>query len=142
MKTLKSSKYFTVILDCTPDVSHSEQISIIVRCVDVCAEDKYLEINEFFLDFFAVNDTNGGGLYNFVIEKLELYDLDIIRGLGNDSGSNMRGKNVRLQKRILNINPRALFIPSNAHFLNLVLSDDFFDIVQKLYNFYFSSTYR
>ncbi|KAF2886949.1 hypothetical protein ILUMI_19224 [Ignelater luminosus] len=35
----------------------------------------------------------------------------------------MRGKHVELQKRVLNVNPRTMFVPCAAHFLNLVVND-------------------
>lgn len=87
--------------------------------------DKEVDIREFFLDFYPVTDTTGEGLYNFLLEKLSNYKLDVqnIRRQGYDNGFNMRGKNIGLQKRILDINPRALFVPCNAHTLNLVVSD-------------------
>lgn len=80
-------------------------------------------------------------------KKLSNYELDVqnIRGQGYDNGSNMRGKYIGLQKRILDINPRALFISCNAHTLNLVVSDaansseeifDFFEIIQEVCNFF------
>ncbi|XP_022883879.1 uncharacterized protein LOC111400722 [Olea europaea var. sylvestris] len=45
IEKLKESKYFSVILDCTPDLSHEEQISIILRCVDISASPAKLDID-------------------------------------------------------------------------------------------------
>ena len=61
----------------------------------------------------------------------------------------MRGKYRGVQKRVLDINPRAFFIPCAAHSLNLMVNDaakvnfkivDFFSTVQPLYNFFSRST--
>ncbi|XP_062085461.1 uncharacterized protein LOC133791556 [Humulus lupulus] len=92
LKKVKEAKYFSVILDCTPDLSHQEQMSLILS--ELTKE----------------------------IENLKL-DINDIRGQGYDNGSNMKGKHQGVQKRLLELNPRALYTPCGCHNLNLVLCD-------------------
>jgi hypothetical protein len=84
-KILKA-KYFTVILDCTLDLSHEEQMSIIIRCVDV-EDASEVKVEEFFLRFIKVDDTLGLGLFKRlkdILVDLKL-DIDDIRGQSYDN---------------------------------------------------------
>ena len=137
------------MLDCTPDASHQEQMSLILRCVD--GSTNSFEIEEFFLEFFKADDMSGVGLFLHLEIILESHDHDIdnVRGQGYDNGSNMKGKNQGVQKRLLDLNPRAFYTPCGCRSLNLVLCDiantsnkarDFFGIVQRIYTIFSNST--
>jgi hypothetical protein len=153
LEMIRTSKYFSVILDCTPDASHTEQISVVLRYVTLDNNTKKVKINESFIAFYPISDSTGEAFCQFVIELFQSLNLNFhdMRGQGYDNGANMRGKHVGLQKRISDINPRAFFVPCFAHSLNLVVNDaakishatvNFFSIVQELYVFFSASTKR
>uniref|UniRef100_A0A8R7P9H1 DUF4371 domain-containing protein n=1 Tax=Triticum urartu TaxID=4572 RepID=A0A8R7P9H1_TRIUA len=123
VKKIKSAKYFSVILDCTPDASHQEQMSIIISYVD--SSSSHVCIEESFLGFLDVNDTTGQGLFEVLENELNLLDLDIddVRGQGYNNGSNMKGNQQGVQRRLLNVNPRAFYSACGCHSLNLTLCD-------------------
>ncbi|XP_039303522.1 zinc finger MYM-type protein 1-like [Solenopsis invicta] len=145
----RQAKY-SIILDCTPDLSHTEQLSVTIRFVDVSSD---VSPKEHFITFRAVHESSDQSLFDIILKVLEELNLDIkdCRGQGYDNGSNIKGKNKGVQARILQINPRAFFMPCSCHSLNLVISDcatsctesvSFFGVIQKIYTLFSASVGR
>ncbi|KAL3888791.1 hypothetical protein ACJMK2_001152 [Sinanodonta woodiana] len=151
---IKLAKYFAVILDCTPDISHQEQMSMVLRYVaDGSHSHVSAGVYEHFIKFIIVESSTGEHLFNTLIQELEMLGLDVgnIRGQGYDIGANMKGHNSGLQARLLERNPRAFFTPCVCHNFNLVLGDmaktcpdamTFFGTLQRIYTLFASSTKR
>ncbi|XP_022889632.1 uncharacterized protein LOC111405122 [Olea europaea var. sylvestris] len=79
---VKYAKYFSIILDCTPDASNGEQMSLVIRCVDDSINSTMVQ--EYWIEFFKVDDALGFGLFielKNVLKNLEL-DIDNIRDKG------------------------------------------------------------
>jgi hypothetical protein len=145
---IKSAKYFSVIVDSTPDISHTDQLSFVLRYVGKDG----LPI-ERFIQFIPNSGHKAENLADTVLNTLESHSIDIndCRGQSYDNASNMSGIYSGLQARIKEINPKALFVPCAAHSLNLVgtcaasccqEACTFFNLVQNVYNFFTASTKR
>lgn len=146
---IKQSKYFAIILDCTPDISHQEQMSVVVRIVTRTPP----EIKDYFLGFLPAPDATGLGLSSLILIKLEELGISFqdCRGQSYDNGSNMKGKNKGVQARLIEKNCRALYVPCGTHTLNLMVADSakqstdaisFFGVVQKLYTLFSAAPQR
>ena len=147
---IKKSKYYAIILDCTPDLSHLEQMSVVIRIVKL---EETPEIKEHFLGFLVAPESTGYGLSNLILSRLKELNIPFsdCRGQSYDNGANMKGKNKGVQARLLEKNPRALYVPCGAHTLNLVVADaaknsvdatSYFGNVQKIYNLFSAAVQR
>lgn len=107
---VKNTKYFSMILDCTPDLSHKEQLSVILRIVSL-DEEKPPEIKEHFIGFFVAPESTGEGLTALILDKMGGLNIpfEVCRGQSYDNGANMKGKNKGVQARLLQQNTRAFF---------------------------------
>ncbi|GBN03808.1 Zinc finger MYM-type protein 1 [Araneus ventricosus] len=148
---VKKSKYYSIILDSIPDLSKTEQMTFFERYVLIDKGD--INIHEHFLGFLSVERSTSQQLFDFLLRELDNPGLPLasMRGQGYDNGANMKGEQAGVQAKIRNLNPRAFLISCDSHSLNLVVNDmaksslegaNFFHIVQKLYSFFSSSTFR
>ncbi|KAJ8892189.1 hypothetical protein PR048_004769 [Dryococelus australis] len=76
LSAVHSAKYVSIVFDFTSDVSHIEQMAIIVRFV-ATTDAKGSEIKEQFLGFVPVSDTTGAGLTTTILEKFADMTLTI-----------------------------------------------------------------
>lgn len=94
---IKNAKYFSIIVDSTPDISHTDQLAFIFRYVSNNGEPV-----ERFLKFLANSGHKSKDLADAVFMVLEENDIDInnCRGQSYDNASNMSGVYSGLQARI------------------------------------------
>lgn len=150
---IKESVSYSIIADCTLDISHREQLSLTIRYVACKDETIQFIIVERSITFQEVSDKSDQGIADLLLRILAGIGLRIadMREQGYENGSNMKGKNVDVNKIISDINPRAIFVPCSSHSLNLVLKAaantsgavfDYFSTVQEVYNILSKSTDR
>lgn len=147
---IKQAKFFSIILDCTPDISHTEQLSVVIRVVSLMEKP---HIREHFMGFLEAEESTGQHLASMILTRLQELGIPFedCRGQSYDNGANMKGKSKGVQARLLEKNPRALFVPCGAYTLNLVVCDaakgsvdamSYFGVLQKLYTLFSASTQR
>ncbi|XP_066970147.1 zinc finger MYM-type protein 1-like [Macrobrachium rosenbergii] len=87
LEEIHQSKVFSILMDETTDVSHTEQVSFVVRYVHD------FKIKERFIQVFNVQSTTGEALEKEVISMLKANNLNIddMRGQGYDGAANMSG---------------------------------------------------
>jgi len=144
---VKRSKYYSVSLDSTPDKSHVDQLTLVMRYIENDAP------VERFLTFMGNKGHQAQNMFDALMEFLREHDLDIrdCRGQSYDNASAMSGKYNGLQAKVIEMSNTAAWIPCTAHSLNLVGKNaaecctsavNFFDFLEKLYAFFTNSTRR
>ena len=67
VQEIKKCKYVSLILDCTPDVSHIEQLSVVIRILTV-EEDP--QVKEHFMGFLVAEESTGERLSALILKRL------------------------------------------------------------------------
>ena len=116
-----AAKYFGVLFDSTPDVSHTEQLSQVIRYVDINYETNKVEVRETFIDFVVIDKKDAAGYEALILKKLENDGLSFsdCRSQMYDNAAVMSGHINGLQARLMKRNPKAVFVNCDNHSLNL-----------------------
>ncbi|KAL4085032.1 hypothetical protein QTP88_027870 [Uroleucon formosanum] len=150
---INHSKYFSIVVDSTPDISHIDELSFVVRYVKREIQENTPAEVERFLKFIPNVGHKAKDMLDVVISTLEEFGLNLqdCRGQSYDTAANMAGCYSGLKTRIQNLNPLAIYVPCAGHSLNLVGTSAvesineaafFFDYLEDMYVFFVNSTYR
>ncbi|XP_060845960.1 zinc finger MYM-type protein 1-like [Rhopalosiphum padi] len=145
---ITSAKYFSLIVDSTPDITKFDQLTIAVRYVNLGGT----AVEQFFCFIPSVGHKSKE-MEVSILTKLSELNIDIqnCRGQSYDNARNMSGIFNGLQARIKEKSKNAIFSPCSAHSLNLVgchAADitkegyHFFSLAQNIYVFFSALTWR
>ncbi|XP_040275768.1 zinc finger MYM-type protein 1-like [Bufo bufo] len=148
---IKSAKYFGIMFDSTPDVSHTDQMSEVIRYVHIT--NRKVEVKEVFLGFFPLKGKKAADLSSDILQKLESDGLDIMmcRSQGYDNAATMAGIHGGVQSILKGKNRKAIFNGCVDHSLNLCGQHSFaqnascvtfFGTLQTMFSFFAASTHR
>ena len=115
--SIRSNKFFSIIVDEATDCSFKEQVSICFRHVDTNA----LEVHKEFVGLYETENTTADILTRIIKDVIYRLGLDLkdCRGQGYDGASNMSGRLSGVQARISAEYPKALYIHCFCHSQNL-----------------------
>ena len=149
---INRSPFWSIILDTTSDISRVDQLSVVIRWVNV-TNDK-CEPVESFLGFVEVTAADAQGLVDTTKTFLEQLGVELskIRAQSYDGASVMSGVRGGVQKLIKDMSASPVpFVHCASHNLNLVINDavrslsqneTFFATMQDIFNFFGKSLNR
>jgi len=79
VEDIKEAKYFSIMMDCMPNVSKEEQLPIIIRILGMGNKSMSTIpcIKEYFIEFIYVHSTTGYDLTNILLNKLNNIGIDL-----------------------------------------------------------------
>ena len=78
LSNIRKNKYYGILLDSTPVIGHREQLSQMIRFVDINFMMKKVSIKESFLGFIEIHAKDAATLETVIVEKIE-YDNTMLR---------------------------------------------------------------
>ena len=74
---IRKNKYYAILLDSTPDLGHREQLSQVIRFVDVDFQTKKVTIKESFLGYIEIHSKDAASLEKVIIERLKSDEIPL-----------------------------------------------------------------
>ena len=114
------SKYFSILVDETTDISNVEQLTFCIRYID---KDN-IKVCEDFLCFVPISSTTAENISSVILNTLNELGLDIkyLRGQGYDGAAAISGQFKGTQAYISEQQPKAIYVHCMSHCLNLAVS--------------------
>lgn len=117
---IKDAEFYSIIMDTTQEISKVDQLSQIFRYVKVRKDENDnplgIDVTESFLGFQNITDQTAEGLQQKILDLIQSKGLSLkkCRGQGYDGASVMSGIYSGVQRRILNMEPNAVYTLRSA----------------------------
>ncbi|GFQ86669.1 hypothetical protein TNCT_719121 [Trichonephila clavata] len=100
-----------MIFDSTPDISHKDQTSQVIRYVMI--ENTEVRVEESFIDCIETKNKTAEGICDMIVSKLKAEGLNLMncRGQAYVNAGTKAGCHTGMQQQIKNTNPNAKFVP-------------------------------
>ena len=145
LSELAGAKYYSIMVDATPDASCQEQSTFIFRYLIL--EDGVYTVKERFYTFIDDNGKTGAEIAHVILKVIDDNKIPIkdCRGQGFDNARNMSGQYNGVQAKLKEVNPLITYSPCGCHSLNLCGNDSaeccketvtFFGMLQWFFNFF------
>ncbi|KAJ6660909.1 hypothetical protein lerEdw1_017066 [Lerista edwardsae] len=77
LRGIRKAKYYGHLFDTTPDLAHREQMSKVVRYVEVDFQKKTVHVTESFLGFIQISQKDAESLVQNILKRLEDDGMDL-----------------------------------------------------------------
>ena len=117
-KKFQTATYFSIMMDEASDSGRKEQVSIVVRYVDMD-----FVIQERLVNIERTDSTDAETLFQILLNSIAKVGLTVDKLIGQcyDGASNMRGAIAGVQAKVKALQPKALYTHCYAHCTNLIL---------------------
>ena len=108
---IKASTYYGIMFYPTSDISHSAQLSEVIRYVKIDYNTSTVDIREAFSDFITIDKKDAVAYEHVIRSKLQVDTLnfDDCRSQMYDNAAVMSGYLIGVQARLVDKNPKAAF---------------------------------